>query len=72
MPVPGDAAPGLTLPRDGGTALTLASLRPGKVVLWFCARDDSGSCANEAQGFSDGEVCEASGVWVEKSIYGRA
>jgi thioredoxin-dependent peroxiredoxin len=52
MPAPGDAAPDFTLPRDGGTDLTLSALRPGKVVLYFYPKDDTPGCTLEAQDFT--------------------
>ena len=52
MPETGETAPDFTLPRDGGGALTLSQLRPGKVVLYFYPRDDTPGCTLEAQGFT--------------------
>jgi peroxiredoxin Q/BCP len=48
----GMTAPDFTLPRDGGTELTLSSLRPGKVVLYFYPKDDTPGCTLEAQDFT--------------------
>ena len=48
----GDMAPDFTLPRDGGGALTLSALRPGKVVLYFYPKDDTPGCTLEAQDFT--------------------
>ncbi len=48
----GTPAPDFTLPRDGGTTLTLSSLRPGKVVLYFYPKDDTPGCTLEAQDFT--------------------
>ena len=108
----GQTAPEFTLPRDGGSSVSLASLRPGKVVLYFYPKDDTPGCTLEAQDFSaraaafaaagcmvigiskdsvkahdkfcakhklavilasdeGGQVCEAYGVWKEKSMYGK-
>lgn len=44
-------APDFTLPRDGGTSVTLSALRPGKVVLCFHPKDDTASRTLEAQDF---------------------
>lgn len=49
---PGTPAPDFTLPRDGGTSLTLSALRPGKVVLYFYPKDDTPGCTLEAQDFT--------------------
>lgn len=106
------SAPDFTLPRDGGDSVTLSSLRPRAVVLFFYPRDDTSGCTKEAVGFSglhaefeaagavvmgiskdsvashdkfrdkhgltvpllsdaESEVCEAFGVWKEKSMYGK-
>lgn len=48
----GETAPDFTLPRDGGTLLSLSSLRPGKVVLYFYPKDDTPGCTLEAQDFT--------------------
>jgi peroxiredoxin Q/BCP len=48
----GSAAPDFTLPRDGGATVTLSSLRPGKVVLYFYPKDDTPGCTLEAQDFN--------------------
>ena len=106
------SAPEFTLPRDGGDSVTLSSLRPRAVVLFFYPRDDTSGCTKEAVAFSglqaefeaagavvmgiskdtiashdkfrdkhgltvpllsdaENEVCEAFGVWKEKSMYGK-
>ena len=52
MPAIGDIAPDFTLPRDGGSSLTLSALRPGKVVLFFYPRDNTPTCTTEAQDFT--------------------
>jgi thioredoxin-dependent peroxiredoxin len=49
---PGHPAPDFTLPRDGGTDITLSSLRPGKVVLYFYPKDDTPGCTTEALDFT--------------------
>ncbi len=112
MPAIGQPAPSFTLPRDGGTNVTLADYAGQIVVLYFYPKDDTPGCTTEAIDFSaeaeafakagavvlgvsrdtvkkhekfrdkhglkvalladeDGAVCEAYGVWVEKSMYGR-
>jgi len=48
----GATAPDFTLPRDGGTTVTLSAFRPGKVVLYFYPKDDTPGCTLEAQDFS--------------------
>jgi thioredoxin-dependent peroxiredoxin len=48
----GSAAPDFTLPRDGGANVTLSTLRPGKVVLYFYPKDDTPGCTLEAQDFN--------------------
>jgi peroxiredoxin Q/BCP len=52
LPDTGTTAPDFTLPRDGGSSITLSSLRPGKVVLYFYPKDDTPGCTLEAQDFS--------------------
>lgn len=49
---PGQTAPDFTLPRDGGTELTLSELRPQKVVLYFYPKDDTPGCTKEAIAFT--------------------
>ena len=53
MPDTGDSAPDFTLPRDGGGDVTLSSLRPQKVVLFFYPKDDTSGCTKEALGFTE-------------------
>jgi thioredoxin-dependent peroxiredoxin len=48
----GDSAPDFTLPRDGGTTVSLASLKGGKVVLYFYPKDDTSGCTKEAMEFN--------------------
>jgi thioredoxin-dependent peroxiredoxin len=45
-------APDFTLPRNGGTSITLSDLRPQKVVLYFYPKDDTPSCTQEGIDFS--------------------
>ena len=47
----GDAAPTITLPRDGGETVTLRDVT-GPVVLYFYPRDDTPGCTIEAIGFT--------------------
>ncbi len=49
---PGQTAPDFTLPRDGGTELTLSALRPKKVALYFYPKDDTPGCTKEAIAFT--------------------
>jgi peroxiredoxin Q/BCP len=61
----GEIAPDFTLPRDGGDDITLSSLRPGKVVLYFYPRDDTPGCTTEALEFTARrEVFAAAGTTV--------
>ena len=53
MPNQNDIAPDFTLPRDGGTAVTLSALRPAPVVLYFYPKDDTPGCTKEACSFRD-------------------
>jgi len=48
----GDAAPAVSLPRDGGETVTLADI-DGAVVLYFYPRDDTPGCTTEAIGFTE-------------------
>lgn len=49
---PADLAPDFTLPRDGGTDVTLSALRGKPVILFFYPRDDTPGCTKESIGFS--------------------
>jgi peroxiredoxin Q/BCP len=53
MPDIGEMAPDFTLPRDGGTTVTLSNLRPGRVVVYFYPKDDTSGCTTEAKDFTD-------------------
>ncbi len=53
MPDIGDMAPDFTLPRDGGTTVTLSNLRPARVVVYFYPKDDTSGCTTEAKDFTD-------------------
>jgi thioredoxin-dependent peroxiredoxin len=48
----GNPAPDFTLPRDGDGKVTLSSLRPSKVVVYFYPKDDTSGCTLEAQEFT--------------------
>ncbi|RAZ83590.1 peroxiredoxin [Cereibacter johrii] len=48
----GQPAPDFTLPRDGGSSVSLSGLRPGKVVVYFYPKDDTSGCTLEAQEFT--------------------
>jgi thioredoxin-dependent peroxiredoxin len=48
----GHSAPDFTLPRDGGGEVSLASLRPKAVVLYFYPKDATSGCTAEAQAFT--------------------
>ncbi|SDE85098.1 peroxiredoxin Q/BCP [Celeribacter baekdonensis] len=48
----GTMAPDFTLPRDGGTDVTLSDLRGHKVVLYFYPKDNTPGCTTEALDFT--------------------
>ncbi|SFA72988.1 peroxiredoxin Q/BCP [Poseidonocella pacifica] len=50
---PGQLAPDVTLPRDGGGSVSLSDLRGQIVVLYFYPRDDTSGCTKEAIAFTD-------------------
>ena len=50
---PGDSAPMITLPRDGGETVSLADFAGKAVVLYFYPKDDTPGCTKEAQSFTD-------------------
>ena len=52
MPQIGDIAPDFTLPGTDGAEVTLSSLSPKAVVLFFYPRDNTPGCTKEAIGFS--------------------
>lgn len=65
MSLVGSPAPDFTLPRDGGGELTLSSLQPSKVVLYFYPKDDTSGCTKEAIGFTEAKAdFEAAGAVV--------
>ena len=49
---PGDKAPAFILTRDGGTKVSLSSLKGKKVVLYFYPKDDTPGCTQEAIDFN--------------------
>lgn len=53
MTLEGQNAPDFTLPRDGGTDVTLSTLQGKPVVLYFYPRDDTPGCTVEAKDFTD-------------------
>lgn len=53
MPDIGDAAPEISLPRDGGETVALSDLKPKSVVVYFYPKDDTPGCTKEAQAFSE-------------------
>ncbi|UWQ94195.1 peroxiredoxin [Rhodobacteraceae bacterium M385] len=55
----GHPAPDFTLPRDGGTTLTLSDQRPKAVVLFFYPKDDTPGCTKEAIAFTGLEAAFA-------------
>lgn len=48
----GSPAPDFTLPRDGGTTVSLSGLKGRKVVLYFYPKDDTPGCTIEAIDFT--------------------
>lgn len=65
MSLEGHTAPDFTLPRDGGGEITLSSLQPNMVVLYFYPKDDTSGCTKEAQGFTESKAdFEAAGAVV--------
>ena len=48
----GDLAPIFTLPGDGGSEISLSSLKGRKVVLYFYPKDDTSGCTKEAIEFN--------------------
>ncbi len=52
MTAEGDTAPDFTLPRDGGSQVTLSALKPRPVVVYFYPKDDTEGCTNEALAFT--------------------
>ena len=48
----GHFAPDFTLPRDGGSAVTLSALRPGLVLIVTYGGDGTPTCTNEVMEFN--------------------
>lgn len=48
----GEIAPDFTLARDGGSLLTLSTLRSGPVIVYFYPKDDTSGCTIEAKDFT--------------------
>ena len=49
----GDAAPAFTLPDQNGNAVSLASFKGQRVVIYFYPKDDTPGCTKEACNFRD-------------------
>jgi peroxiredoxin Q/BCP len=49
---PGAKGPGFSLPRDGGSSVSLADFKGRKLVLFFYPKADTPGCTREAQAFS--------------------
>jgi peroxiredoxin Q/BCP len=66
MPDPGEAAPDIALPDDGGTIHRLADQRGRWTIVYFYPADDTPGCTTEACQFRDldGEVRDTGAdVW---------
>jgi len=48
----GETAPDFTAPTETGEALTLSTLRPQPVVMYFYPKDDTPGCTTEAKDFT--------------------
>lgn len=51
-PSEGDAAPDITLPRDGGGTVSLSDFSGKAIVLYFYPKDDTPGCTTEALDFT--------------------
>ncbi|MEM7544414.1 MAG: thioredoxin-dependent thiol peroxidase [Pseudomonadota bacterium] len=61
----GDAAPGFTLPRDGGGEVSLSDYAGKAVILYFYPKDDTPGCTTEAIEFTaEGDAFAAAGATV--------
>ncbi len=62
---PGQEAPAITLPRDGGGTTSLLDFAGQAIVLYFYPKDDTPGCTLEAQSFTaEVEAFAASGAIV--------
>lgn len=52
LPEPGAKAPDFTLPRDGGSSVSLSALAPAPVVLFFYPKASTPGCTTEALEFT--------------------
>ncbi len=52
LPTIGQAAPSFTLPRDGGSEVSLSDYSGKIVVLYFYPKDDTPGCTTEATDFT--------------------
>jgi peroxiredoxin Q/BCP len=52
VPAPGTKAPAFSLPRDGGSSISLADFKGRKLVVYFYPKADTPGCTLEAQAFS--------------------
>jgi peroxiredoxin Q/BCP len=66
-PAEGDRAPSFNLPCDGGTKLSLSSLKGQKVVLYFYPKDNTSGCTKEAIDFN---ALKAKFAKVETAVIG--
>lgn len=48
----GDIAPEFTLPRDGGSTISLSEFKGKPVVVYFYPKDDTSGCTTEALDFT--------------------
>ena len=53
--VEGNKAPAFTLPRDGGTTISLKEYAGKNVIVFFYPKDDTSGCTKEAIGFSEAQ-----------------
>lgn len=53
LPEPGQTAPAISLPRDGGGTTSLTDFAGKPVVVYFYPKDDTPGCTIEAKGFTE-------------------
>jgi thioredoxin-dependent peroxiredoxin len=53
IPEPGQLAPHVVLPRDGGETLDLTRFAGKKLVLYFYPKDDTSGCTKQSVAFSE-------------------